>query len=156
MTAWHVVRKGGHTGRVYQMGASLQMTFRQVDGADVAWAPAAQLPANWEVLQIAPGAPAVGDIVEAWGYPGLDMMGTRGLIMNLDYPHDDNDMMAGKYMQVAAEVRAGMSGGPVLDVNRRVVGVIALSQTRRMIRIDPETQSAMVLEIFSHYPARIP
>lgn len=156
MTAWHVVSKGNHTGKVYNLSASVQMTFRQLEHADVAWAPAAQLPQVWEVLQIAPGLPKVGDMVEAWGYPDMTSMGTRGAVLNLDYPHDDSNMMGGKYLQVEAEVRPGMSGGPVLDVNRRVVGVVALSQTRRIFNFDPETKRGYVIEIFAHYPARIP
>lgn len=156
MTAWHVVSKPPHTGRVTQMEATLNMTFRQVGDTDVAFAAAPQLPASWEILQIARGNPLAGDTVEAWGYPGHASMGTRGIILNLDYPKDDPSMVGGKYMQVGAEVRAGMSGGPVLNEQRQVVAVVSLSQTLRIINVNPETKQGRLVEIYVHYPARIP
>lgn len=156
MTAWHVVKRGTHTGQVSNLGAAVNMTFRQVDGCDVAWAPAPQLPATWEVLQIAPGAPLIGDVAAAWGYPGPDSMGTRGQIMDLDAPHDDDDMLKGKYLEVWAEARPGMSGGPVLDKDHRVIGVVALSMNTRKIVFNQDHQIIGVMTYSKNFPARIP
>lgn len=155
MTAWHVVSKGDHGGRVFNMGASIRVQFYQLDGHDIAWAPTAAIPKTWEILQIAPTGPELGEYVEAWGYPANTAMGTRGQVTDLDAIHDHPNMLAGQYLEVLAEVRHGMSGGPVLNDRHQVVCVVALSTVSRRVEL---FQSGLmhVIENYRHYPVRIP
>ena len=68
-------------------------------------------------------AVAQGDEITAWGYPlgsflGTDPTLTRGIISSTNRIFEDTD-----YLQTNAAIAPGNSGGPVVDLFGRVVGV---------------------------------
>lgn len=76
-------------------------------------------------LPIAPNPAAVGESVFALGYPHPDLMGsdvklTDGIISAMAGPGDDP-----RLYQISAQVQSGNSGGPLLDMDGEVVGIVS-------------------------------
>ncbi len=76
-------------------------------------------------LPIAPSPAAVGESVFALGYPHPDLMGsdvklTDGIISAMAGPGDDP-----RLYQISAQVQSGNSGGPLLDMDGEVVGIVS-------------------------------
>lgn len=77
-----------------------------------------------EPLAIASGVPRLGEDVLAFGYPLRSILAdslnvTRGNISSLLGLGNDE-----RYLQISAPVQPGNSGGPLVDLSGRVVGVV--------------------------------
>jgi serine protease Do len=72
------------------------------------------------------GTLSVGDKVVLVGNPrGLDSTFHEGSVSNLS-----RAVLGVAYVQVEAEIEPGNSGGPLIDVHGRVVGIVSLKQTQ--------------------------
>lgn len=94
-------------------------------------------------MALSSSAPNVGDIVTGYGFAGLDvdqngkgddrpiqqyLYESSGEVIEL-FPADPASTMPWPRFRVAAEWPSGMSGGPVLDKDGRVIGIISRGWT---------------------------
>lgn len=94
-------------------------------------------------LALSRSAPAVGDIVTGYGFAGLDvdrqakgdnrpivqyLYQSSGVVIEV-LPVEPSSTMPWPRFRVAAEWPSGMSGGPVLDKNGNVIGIISRGWT---------------------------
>lgn len=85
--------------------------------------------ADWPALALAEHDPREGQMVATMGYPlGLPFSVALGVVSGLDRqmtPEDTGDRLgiAVTYLQTDAAVNPGNSGGPLVDMDGRVVGI---------------------------------
>lgn len=73
--------------------------------------------------------PRIGDEVAALGFPrGIGFSFTRGSISALDVRVDDADFSVSGLLQTDAAVNPGNSGGPLIDKEGNVLGVVVLKR----------------------------
>lgn len=119
----------------FDMGLlQLQLPVRVDSGAPI------RVPA----LQLSPGLPNDGDIVLALGYHSMKvesnvdgfsvkhsirqpLAATRGAIQAVHFPRRDSVSLNFPCFQVDAQFEGGMSGGPIININGGVIGVICSS-----------------------------
>ena len=75
-------------------------------------------------LAMSSSAADLGSNVFTIGFPHLDLMGhspkvTEGIVSSQTGLHDDD-----RYYQISVPVQAGNSGGPLIDMNGRVIGIV--------------------------------
>lgn len=75
-------------------------------------------------LPLSTSAASLGSEVFTIGFPHLDLMGrspkvTEGIVSSKTGLHDDD-----RYYQISVPVQAGNSGGPLIDMDGRVIGVV--------------------------------
>lgn len=75
-------------------------------------------------LPLSASAASLGSEVFTIGFPHLDLMGrapkvTEGIVSSRTGLHDDD-----RYYQISVPVQAGNSGGPLIDMHGRVIGVV--------------------------------
>jgi S1-C subfamily serine protease len=75
-------------------------------------------------LPLQTSAANLGSEVFTIGFPHLDLMGrspkvTEGIVSSQTGLQDDN-----RYYQISVPVQAGNSGGPLIDMQGRVIGVV--------------------------------
>jgi S1-C subfamily serine protease len=75
-------------------------------------------------LALSTSAADLGSDVFTIGFPHLDLMGhspkvTEGIVSSKTGLHDDD-----RYYQISVPVQAGNSGGPLIDMNGRVIGIV--------------------------------
>ena len=107
-------------------GQHLELTGRVLGRGILADLAVIQLDSNRTFATLPLGdsdAVAQGDEITAWGYPlasflGTDPTLTRGIISSTNRIFEDTD-----YLQTNAAIAPGNSGGPVVDLFGRVVGV---------------------------------
>jgi len=76
-------------------------------------------------LPLAASTPKLGQKVHTYGFPHIDVMGkslkyTDGAISSLQGMEDDP-----RHFQISVAIQSGNSGGPLLNENEEVVGVVA-------------------------------
>lgn len=92
-------------------------------------------------------APAIGDDVYVVGSPyGLEGTFSAGLVSS--YRHSGGELL----MQITAPVSPGSSGGPVLDDNARVVGVV-VSGVRAGQNLNFVIPTSVVMSFLEEHPA---
>jgi len=75
-------------------------------------------------LALSSSAADLGSNVFTIGFPHLDLMGrspkvTEGIVSSQTGLHDDD-----RYYQISVPVQAGNSGGPLIDMHGRVIGIV--------------------------------
>ena len=75
-------------------------------------------------LALSSSAADLGSNVFTIGFPHLDLMGrspkvTEGIVSSNTGLHDDD-----RYYQISVPVQAGNSGGPLIDMNGHVIGIV--------------------------------
>lgn len=91
-----------------------------------------------ETARLAPDNPGRGDRLRAFGYPrGGPLTVTRGRVD--DYVSDPRLGNLGKVMRADLEIQPGNSGGPALDDEDRVVGVV--------YAIERDTEKALIVPV---------
>ncbi len=95
---------------------------------------------------LAPADPSTGTRIRAFGYPrGGPMKITRGRVD--DYVSDIRLGNLGKVMRSDVDIQPGNSGGPVLDEQDRVVGVVyAIERSTNLSLIVPVSTLADLLQ----------
>ena len=119
LTAAHIVRAPKATVTT-PAGESFVGTVRQVDKD---WDFAILTIADPGVMPVQPGqTPTVGATVYGGGYGQGSFRWTKGPLRNLLRPRQDlpNDVI-----EIGVAARDGDSGGPLLDVNGNIVGIIS-------------------------------
>ena len=101
------------SGRVLASDECSDLALVKVEGTD------------FPVLQLATGEPALDGPVRALGYPyGATELGeTAGSVLDLEGNGASDWAALAHTIQHSAELHAGNSGGPLLDMNNAVVGV---------------------------------
>lgn len=129
VTATHVVSlnkdyEASVSGTNYPRSVTLK--FAIVDG-DVSSAEVAELPDGWAWIE-KDAAPKKGDPCGAWGFPmGGSMEGTPGVVADAV----DKDlavrigMPPGRYLHISGVVISGMSGGPIVNAEGKVFGIVS-------------------------------
>lgn len=124
VTAWHVVDDvPKHT--VWISGNNHQRLvgpFKHIEDRDVAWAVVQSPPTNWTFLEVAGNNDDHGACM-VWGFPGGD--GLRA------YRCTDSGWVKlgpNKARWFRGPAIPGMSGGPIVDNDNRVIGVVSHSQ----------------------------
>ncbi|OGR48315.1 MAG: hypothetical protein A2X37_08165 [Elusimicrobia bacterium GWA2_66_18] len=85
---------------------------------------------DWPALEISERDPQEGETVATMGYPwGLPFSVSLGIVSGISRqkPQEGNAFgCASTYIQIDAAINTGNSGGPLVDMNGRVVGVNAV------------------------------
>jgi S1-C subfamily serine protease len=134
MTAWHVVRHAKGPCTVTSPYGGVVAQFKRVGVTDLAWAPLIVWPKEWIPLHTS--YPPFGEICYQWGYPGktdLSMSSGRLLVAQTERLADVFSP-GGTYLGVNAIIYSGYSGGPALDKDGRVFGVVVLSYSDPPLR----------------------
>jgi S1-C subfamily serine protease len=157
LTCNHVVDPNGGTVTVTYFAKSGEKTAKSgekqatvvfQDGAqDVAILKVDKPPASMKAATIAKSDPAPGAKVYAIGSPGLagqslDQSITEGLVSA-----SDRDLGGLKFLQHSAAVNPGNSGGPLLDMNGEIVGIVMLKA--RMENVGFAIPASRLREILS-------
>lgn len=125
VTADHVVDGASRISVTFADGTTTTATIASSDAkTDIATLTPAALPSTLVPATIG-GAVAVGAPVVAIGNPlGLVDSVTSGVVSGLDRTGDTSDSTATGLIQFDAAVDPGSSGGPLLDADGAVVGIV--------------------------------
>lgn len=130
MTAAHVVTDAASIG-VQVAGSNVSAAVLGLDeGLDVALI-RLSAPVNGHPFDVATSPPSTGQDVDALGFPfGENFTSTRGSISGLDRSGRTEAGPVSNLIQTDAAVNPGNSGGPLITVDGRVVGVVS---ARRLV-----------------------
>jgi S1-C subfamily serine protease len=126
VTAYHVVAGAKSMGIVINDEIKPAKLIAADPSNDLALVQLLDSTLSTKPLQLANKPPALGARVAAIGYPLTDLLGykvqaTSGEISKLSGPHDDL-----RFYQISAAIQSGNSGGPLLNKQGEVLGVITL------------------------------
>lgn len=117
MTAWHAVDDNGGWGDIGYGKNRPKVHFDREGGSDVATARIEQPIDGLKLLYAA--TPRLGDEVVLHGY----RLTKHARVVNLKYV-PVSSMAPWRYFAMDAQIVGGMSGGPVVDSEGRVVGIM--------------------------------
>src|SRR5690606_10770202 len=121
LTNWHVVEGASETIEVqFPDGFRSQARALKVDSdwdlaALVIWKP------NCEPVRLASRAPRAGDVLTIWGYGAGDFGRATGRCTQYYSPQLD---LPGELVELDVEARQGDSGGPILNGQGELAGVL--------------------------------
>jgi S1-C subfamily serine protease len=146
LTNAHVVDKCRELTISRQGAAAIPASVVKSDASnDLAVLIAAPSPA---VATFWPGRPVrAGEAVVAYGFPLTGTLSSGGVVTNgsvsaLSGLRDDS-----RYLQISAPIQAGNSGGPLLDTNGNVVGVITASLGSRSRDVPQNVNFALKADV---------
>ena len=146
LTNAHVVDKCRELAISRQGAAPIPASVVKSDGSnDLAVLIAAPSPA---VAAFRGGRPVrAGEAVVAYGFPLTGTLSSGGVVTNgsisaLSGLRDDS-----RYLQISAPIQAGNSGGPLLDTNGSVVGVITASLGSRSRDVPQNVNFALKTDV---------
>ncbi len=126
VTAYHVVEGAKSMGIVVNDEIKPAKLIAADPSNDLALLQLLDKSLSTKPLRLANKPPALGARVAAIGYPLTDLLGykvqaTSGEISKLTGPHDDL-----RFYQISAAIQSGNSGGPLLNKQGEVIGVVTL------------------------------
>jgi S1-C subfamily serine protease len=136
-TGFYVNRQGHVLTNAHVAGKCREITVTRQGGAPVAATLVKSDTANDLAVLVTQPSPAVaafrgrpvraGEAVVAYGFPLTGMLASGGIVTNgsisaLSGLGDDS-----RYLQISAPVQPGNSGGPLLDSNGNIVGIVTAS-----------------------------
>ena len=121
LTAWHIVEKVKSRSLVLTGNGHTQVVgpFEQVGDRDLAWV-AIDVPPNWSMLEASSNCVDHGSCT-AWGFPESEdkLISSRATDSGfITLNHITYKMFSGR-------ASAGMSGGPIVDDDNRVIGIVS-------------------------------
>lgn len=130
VTAWHVVKDSFDLKLLLSGNGHTQLVgpFEKVGDRDLAWARLNNVPKKWTKLEVSCNCDDFGACT-AWGFPE-----TEGVLS--DKRATDNGwitMNDVKYRWFSGIVISGMSGGPILDDDNRVIAIISCFQVNKPV-----------------------
>ncbi len=121
LTAWHIVNKVKSRSLVLTGNGHTQVVgpFEQVGDRDLAWV-TIDVPPSWSMLEASSNCVDHGSCT-AWGFPESEDKLTSSRATDSGLISLDNIT----YKMFSGRASAGMSGGPIVDDDNRVIGIVS-------------------------------
>lgn len=136
VTNRHVIEDGATAKVVFENGKSYTVGGFVFDGGDmdICIISILGLPADIPKLKIRSDLPRKGEAVYTFGAPkGYEFSVSEGIVSALrtfDKDWEETNLSSGQqFIQITAPISPGNSGGPLIDVNGRVVGMNTFTRT---------------------------
>jgi putative serine protease PepD len=125
LTANHVISDGSAVTLTFADGTTTKATVASSDAkTDIATLKPATLPQTVVPATLGGGAQVGGDVVAIGNPLGLTYSVSSGVVSGLNRTNDTNQGKLSGLIQFDAAVNPGSSGGPLLDADGNVIGIV--------------------------------